>query len=142
VRSTGRALTEWQKERVGGIGDKVRLTALVLLPPRAWLYERCNERFEKIVSGEGIEEVRSLLSRRLSPVMPVMRAIGVPEIQAMLEGRMNRAEALEAGGTATRQYAKRQYTWFSRQPPADWPRFGETLEGEAIEKALGLLCPS
>jgi tRNA dimethylallyltransferase len=139
VRSTGRPLAAWQKERVGGIGDKVSLSAILLLPPRQWLYERCDVRFEKIISEEGVEEVRSLLARGLNPVLPVMRAIGVPEIQAMLEGRMTRAEAIEAGRTATRQYAKRQYTWFSRQPPAEWARFEEALEGEAVDKALALI---
>ncbi|HMJ93067.1 MAG TPA: tRNA (adenosine(37)-N6)-dimethylallyltransferase MiaA [Allosphingosinicella sp.] len=136
VRSTGRPLAAWQKERVGGIGDRVSLSAMLLLPPRQWLYEHCDARFEKILSEEGIEEVRSLLARGLNPVLPVMRAIGVPEIQAMLEGRMTRAEALDAGRTATRQYAKRQYTWFSRQPPADWARFEEAFEGGAVERAL------
>jgi tRNA dimethylallyltransferase len=57
-----------------------------------------------------------------------MRAIGVPEIAGFVEGRLSRAEALEAGQTATRQYAKRQYTWFSRQPPADWVRFTGSLD--------------
>jgi tRNA dimethylallyltransferase len=141
VRSTGRPLSEWQKERTGGIAGKVRLAPLLLLPPRDWLYERCDLRFGKILSDEGIAEVRSLLERKLNPVLPVMRAIGVSEIEAMLEGRMTRAEALEAGRTATRQYAKRQYTWFSRQPPADWARFGEPLEGVAADRALALLSP-
>ena len=142
VRSTGRPLAAWQKARVGGIGGSVDLRALVLLPPRPWLHARCDDRFEKILSDEGIEEVRLLLERRLNPVLPVMRAIGVPEIQAMLEGRMTRAEALEAGRTATRQYAKRQYTWFSRQPPSDWARFEEAPKGEAVERTLALLTPS
>ena len=142
VRSTGRPLAAWQKERAGGIGGRVALRALVLLPPRPWLQERCDVRFEKILSDEGIEEVRSLLERGLNSMLPVMRAIGVPEIQAMIESRISRAEALEAGRTATRQYAKRQYTWFSRQPPAQWARFAETLEGEAMERALDLLAAS
>jgi tRNA dimethylallyltransferase len=68
-----------------------------------------------------------------------MRAIGVPEISALLRGERNRAGALEAGRTATRRYAKRQYTWFAHQPPADWPRFAEPLEDAAIPAALALL---
>jgi tRNA dimethylallyltransferase len=52
---------------------------------------------------------------------------------------MKPAEALEAGRTATRQYAKRQYTWFSRQPPPEWPRFVEVPEGKGLEEALALL---
>ena len=82
------------------------------------------------------------MTRNLPPLAPVMRAIGVPEIAAFLRGEMNRDQALEAGRTATRQYAKRQYTWFNRQPPAAWPRFREALESDAIERALALLAPS
>ncbi|MEA3036996.1 MAG: tRNA dimethylallyltransferase [Sphingomonadales bacterium] len=141
VRSTGRPLAEWQKERVGGIGGEVDLRPLVLLPARDWLYRRCNQRFEQMMSDEGIEEARSLLQRRLNPMLPAMRAIGVREIAGFLGGSLSREEALVAGATATRQYAKRQYTWFSRQTPADWPRFTEPLEGEAAERALAQLPP-
>jgi tRNA dimethylallyltransferase len=139
VRSTGRTLKSWQAHKVGGIGGAVALAPLVLLPPRDWLHERCDERFEKIFSDEGIEEVHSLLERRLPALAPVMRAIGVAEIAAFLRGAMTRAEALAAGKAATRQYAKRQYTWFRRQPPAHWRRFEKGLEGGAIEEALGML---
>ena len=130
VRSTGRPLAEWQKERSGGIGDEVELAPLILLPERGRLYERCDERFERMMSKEGVEEVRSLLSRGLNPLLPVMRAIGVREIAAWLRGESSREEALEAGRTATRQYAKRQYTWFSRQPPPDWPRFAHGIAAQ------------
>lgn len=127
VRSTGRPLADWQKERSGGIAAEVELVPLLLLPPRNWLYERCDRRFEEMMSDEGLEEVRSLLERGLNPMLPAMRAIGVREIAAYLQGALNRREALAAGRTATRQYAKRQYTWFSRQPPADWPRYREAI---------------
>jgi tRNA dimethylallyltransferase len=131
VRSTGKPLAEWQEERSGGIADRVRLKPMLLLPPRAWLAERCDERFEKMMSEEGLAEVSSLLDRNLDPALPVMRAIGVAEIGAWLRGEIDRAEALRLGRIATRQYAKRQYTWFSRQPPADWPRLTEPLDCEA-----------
>jgi tRNA dimethylallyltransferase len=139
VRSTGRPLAEWQKERVGGLAGEVELVPLVLLPPRDWLYARCDDRFEKMLSDEGIDEVRSLLARRLNPLLPAMRAIGVREIAALLRGELTRAQALEAGRTATRQYAKRQYTWFSRQPPPDWPRFEAPLDCEGLANALARL---
>ena len=74
-------------------------------------------------------------------MLPVVRAIGVAEIEAFLEGGLSREEALEAGRTATRRYAKRQYTWFARQPPADWPRFAEPLDCGARADALALLEP-
>jgi tRNA dimethylallyltransferase len=141
VRSTGKPLAEWQKERVGGIGAEVELRPLVLLPERDWLYRRCDERFEQMMSDEGIEEVRTLLSRKLNPMLPVMRAIGVREIAGFLGGALSREEALAAGRAATRRYAKRQYTWFSRQTPTAWPRFMQALEGQAVERALALLPP-
>ncbi|HYN46784.1 MAG TPA: tRNA (adenosine(37)-N6)-dimethylallyltransferase MiaA [Allosphingosinicella sp.] len=139
VRSTGRTLTAWQAEKAGGIGDEVALSPLILLPPRDWLHIRCDARFEKIFSDESIEEVRLLLERRLPALAPVMRAIGVREIAAWLRGEMDREQALAAGKAATRQYAKRQYTWFRRQPPAPWPRFGEALDCGAVPNALALI---
>jgi tRNA dimethylallyltransferase len=120
VRSTGKPLADWQKERIGGIADEVELKPLILLPPRDWLYERCDQRFAKMMDEEGLEEIRRLLSRDLNPLLPVMRAIGVREIADFLSGRLSREDALQAGQTATRQYAKRQYTWFSHQPSKDW----------------------
>jgi tRNA dimethylallyltransferase len=123
VRSSGRPLAGWQAERQGGLAGSVSLRPLILLPPRDWLYQRCNARFETMFSDEGFTEVNSLLERRLDPALPVMRAIGVAELAAFLGGELGREAALEAGRTATRQYAKRQYTWFSRQPPPDWPRW-------------------
>jgi len=136
VRSTGRSLAAWQEERRGGIAGTVRLAPLILLPPRDWLYARCDERFEKMMSDEGLAEVRSLLARGLDAALPVMRAIGVAEIAAYLGGVLSRDEALERGRIATRRYAKRQYTWFRRQPPADWPRLEAPLDGRGVQYAL------
>lgn len=136
VRSTGRTLRDWQAEKAGGIGGEVNLRPLILLPPRDWLHRRCDERFKEIFSEEGIEEVSSLLVKGFSSSAPVMRAIGVPEIAAFLRGEMSRDEALAAGRAATRQYAKRQYTWFRHQPPADWPRFGQALDSPSARAEL------
>ncbi len=122
VRSTGRPLADWQAERVGGIAEQVELHPLILLPPRDWLYERCDRRFALMLEQGAVEEVQQLLARNLDPDLPVMRAIGVPEIAAMLTGQSGRAEAEKQGAQATRNYAKRQYTWFRNQPPHDWPR--------------------
>jgi tRNA dimethylallyltransferase len=122
VRSTGRTLAEWQQDPVGGIGDAIDLHAVVLLPDRDWLIERCDRRFAEMLDGGAIDEVEALLTRALPASLPVMRAIGVPEIGAFLRGETSREEALSLGQIATRQYAKRQYTWFRRQPPQDWLR--------------------
>jgi tRNA dimethylallyltransferase len=143
VRSTGRPLADWQKQREGGIGDQIELKkSLILLPTRSWLNERCDRRFTAMVEAGAIAEVEKLLERNLDPQLPVMRAIGVREIAAFLGGELTEAQAINAGQQATRRYAKRQFTWFSRQPPPDWPRFTEPLEGQAIDRALALLRPA
>ena len=85
-----------------------------------------------MLDGGAITEVEALLDRDLSPELPVMRAIGVPEIAAMLKGELSRAQTIEAGQQATRNYAKRQYTWFRRQPPDDWPK----LESQNYDYSL------
>lgn len=133
VRSTGRSLAEWQADRVGGIAGIVQLHPLILLPPRDWLYERCDRRFALMLDHGALAEVEALLARQLDPALPVMRAIGVPEIAALLNGEIDRAEAKSRGAQATRNYAKRQYTWFRNQPPQDWPRaesFDYDMEAE------------
>jgi len=122
VRSTGRTLAEWQREREGGIGDAVSVHPLILLPDRAQLYARCDARFAAMIARGAVGEVRSLLKRELAPDLPVMRAIGVPEIASHLRGDCSLDEAQAAAAQATRNYAKRQFTWFRRQPPQDWPR--------------------
>ena len=136
VRSTGRTLKDWQSDHTGGIGELIVLRPLILLPPRDWLYRRCDARFEAMIEQGAVEEVQTLLSRKLDPALPVMRAIGVPEIAAFLRGETSREAMITAGSQATRRYAKRQYTWFAHQPPADWPRFTEPVVDPAPALAL------
>lgn len=134
VRSTGRTLKDWQAAREGGIGDRVTLAPLILLPDREWLFERCDARLAAMFDDGGIEEVRALLARTDVPNdAPIRRAIGVPEIAAMLAGELDRDEALDRARLSTRQYAKRQYTWFRNQPPADWPRETRTPLAELLD---------
>jgi tRNA dimethylallyltransferase len=142
VVSSGRTLAEWQRDRVGGISGEVELRALILLPPRDWLYARCDLRFSHMVEHGALEEVKSLLDRALDPNLPIMRGIGVPEISAYLRGELTLAEAIAAGQQSTRRYAKRQYTWFAHQPPPDWPRFTVPVEAENLSAALALLQPN
>ncbi|WP_338465827.1 tRNA (adenosine(37)-N6)-dimethylallyltransferase MiaA [Novosphingobium sp. ZN18A2] len=122
VRSTGHPLSFWQERREGGIGGMVTLLPLVLLPDRAWLYERCDRRFSAMFEDGAVEEAETLLARQLDPALPVTRAIGVREIAAMLAGELSREDAVAAGQQATRNYAKRQYTWLRHQLPHEWPR--------------------
>jgi len=122
VRSTGRTLGDWQARRHGGIGEAVSLHAAILLPERQALYERCDLRFARMLECGAIAEVKALLARGLDPALPVMRAIGVPEIAGYLAGDWPLEEAKARAAQATRNYAKRQFTWFRHQPPAHWLR--------------------
>jgi tRNA dimethylallyltransferase len=121
-RSTGVTLADWQQAKTGGLGDEVTLYPLVMMPERQWVYDRCDTRFAQMLEHGAIEEVEALLERGLSPELPVMRAIGVPEISAMLREEITEEECIAAGAQATRQYAKRQFTWLRNQCPQEWPR--------------------
>ena len=107
--------------------------------PRDWLRDRCDQRLVEMFDGGAIDEAEALLARNLDPDLPAMRAIGVPQIAAFLRGEISRADALEAAQAATRQYAKRQYTWFRHQPPADWPRHEESLNIDSIDQLAIIL---
>ena len=132
-RSTGITLADWQMSKAGGIGDEVTLYPMVLEPDRPWLYERCDLRFEAMLEMGAIAEVEALLARELDPDLPVMRAIGVPEIAAFLYEDIDQDTLIAAGSQATRNFAKRQFTWFRRQPPAEWPRVHVGYETENID---------
>lgn len=134
VRSTGRTLGEWQANSVGGIAGEMTLHAAILLPERQALYGRCDRRFSAMLERGAIAEVEALLARGLEPALPVMRAIGVPEITGYLVGDWPIEEAEARAAQATRNYAKRQFTWFRHQPPVEWPRF------EYEDFILGNLC--
>ena len=133
VIATGTPLHVWQQERAGGMAGDLVLTPAILLPPRDWLHERCNIRLAAMFSGGAQDEVAALLTRNLDPDLPVMRAIGVRQLAAVQAGEMTMLDALALAQAATRQYAKRQYTWFRGQTPADWPRYEESLNHNNID---------
>jgi tRNA dimethylallyltransferase len=85
-----------------------------------------------MLEAGAIAEVEALLARELDPDLPVMRAIGVPEIAAFLAGVFTREEMTAAAAQATRNYAKRQFTWFRRQVPEDWAQITASGESENI----------
>ncbi len=122
IRSTGRPISAWQGRHEGGIANSVALHPIVMTPNRDVLYNRCNARFVRMLDTGAIGEVETLLARHLHPDLPVMRAIGVREIGGWINGNLSRDEAIAAGQMATRQYAKRQFTWFRNQSPSWWGR--------------------
>ena len=132
-RSTGVTLADWQLAKAGGIADEVDLHPLLILPDRAWLYDRCDRRFEAMLQAGAVAEVEALLARGLDPDLPVMRAIGVPEIADYIADRIDRETMVASGQQATRNYAKRQFTWFRRQPPEGWTRITTAHESHSID---------
>jgi len=131
-RSTGVTLADWQIAKAGGIGEAIDLHPLVVMPDRTWLYDRCDRRFEAMLQAGAVAEVEAMLERGHDPDLPVMRAIGAPEIAAFLAGALPREAMIAAGQQATRNYAKRQFTWFRRQVPEDWARANIGFESETV----------
>ena len=138
ARSTGKPLSVWQAALEGGIADHVDLNPLLLLPPRDWLAAGCDTRFDAMFE-DGQDEVAALVARGLDPALPVMRAIGVREIATFQASKFSKVQSKDAGRLATRHYAKRQYTWFRGQAPADWPRHLESLDVESINRLAIIL---
>lgn len=122
LQATGRSITEFQGTRGQMIIDPARAQKFVVLPDRPVLHDRINRRFEKMLQQGAIEEVQALLGKNPSADLPVMKAIGVREIADMLAGGMSRGEVIERSSALTRQYAKRQMTWFRNQMHESWSR--------------------
>jgi tRNA dimethylallyltransferase len=110
VRATGKPLSDWQQQQAPP--RDLRAAAVVLLPERALLYRACDARVLGMMAAGAEDEARALLARDLPADLPAMKAVGVRELKAVFEGTMARDEAIAAMQQATRQYAKRQYTWF------------------------------
>ncbi|MHA0328277.1 tRNA (adenosine(37)-N6)-dimethylallyltransferase MiaA [Sphingomonas melonis] len=137
VRATGRPLAHWQAQRVGGIGDRIRLAAAILLPDRSALFDRIDARCETMFANGAVEEVATLLARKDLPAdAPIRRAIGVPPIGAYLRDAIARDAALAQVQLDTRRYAKRQYTWFRHQPPKEWHIATESNEIDVAVASL------
>lgn len=132
-RATGVTLGDRQLAKAGGIAEEVTLHPLIVEPERQWVYDRCDARFVAMLDNGAIAEVEALLARELDPELPVMRAIGVPQIAAWLAGEIEADAVVASGAQATRNYAKRQFTWFRRQPPPEWPRVHPNQESENID---------
>jgi tRNA dimethylallyltransferase len=121
--ATGRPLSQWQADPAGGLAPG-SWQGLVVDPPRAELYRRCDRRLEAMVEDGALEEVARLVARALPADRPVLKALGVAPLAAHLAGQTSLEEALAQAKTDTRRYAKRQLTWFRNQAP-DWRRVGQ-----------------
>jgi len=121
IEATGRALPDWHREGQPPLLGAGEFSALFLSPERDALYARIDARFDAMLAGGAIEEVAALAARQLDPLLPAMKAHGVPILMRLVRGEVTQAEAAEFGRTETRQYAKRQFTWFRHQlPDFEW----------------------
>lgn len=120
LETTGVSILQFQARRGPMVIDPDRALKIVLLPERSVLRARIDRRFAQMLDQGAIEEVEALLALNLSPELPVMKAIGVPQIARLIAGTSDRETAIETGAAATRQYAKRQMTWFRNQLDESW----------------------
>ena len=120
AQHTGRALSDWNAD-TKPLLTPGSWTGLVVEPDRRTLYDNCDQRVARMVEAGALDEVRTLILRRLDPAVPAMKAVGVREFAAHLAGETTLETAIEATRQATRNYAKRQLTWFRNQTP-DWTR--------------------
>ena len=117
VEATGRSLTAWHSEGLPPLLPPDEVTALFLAPDRDQLYARIDARFDAMLQAGALDEVAALKARNLDPLLPAMKAHGVPALIRHLDGEISRAEAAAIGSADTRHYAKRQFTWFRHQLP-------------------------
>jgi tRNA dimethylallyltransferase len=117
VEATGRSLSDWHRDGLPPLLPAGSFSALFLEPERDALYARIDARFDAMLKAGALEEVGRLAARNLDPLLPAMKAHGVPALIAHLKGEITLEEAAAAGRGDTRHYAKRQYTWFRHQLP-------------------------
>ena len=129
VEATGRSLTDWHRDGLPPLLPPGTFSALFLEPDRDALYARIDARFDAMLKAGALDEVAALAARRLDPLLPAMKAHGVPALIRHLAGEITMEEAAGIGRADTRHYAKRQFTWFRHQlPEFEWVK-PEEAEG-------------
>jgi tRNA dimethylallyltransferase len=138
VLATGRSLHDWHGDNKPAIIDLAQAAKVFLTVDREELFKRIDARFDAMMAAGALDEVQALAERQLDPSLPAMKAHGVPWLMRYLKGEIALAEAVEGGKRDTRQYTKRQATWFRNQlPEFDWaaPQQAEAV----VEKQLRTL---
>jgi tRNA dimethylallyltransferase len=137
VEATGRSLTDWHRDGLPPLLPPGTFGALFVNPDRDQLYARIDARFDAMLRSGALEEVERLAARRLDPLLPAMKAHGVPALIRHLAGEIALGEAARIGRADTRHYAKRQFTWFRHQlPEFEW------VSPDGAEKRLSTLIPA
>ena len=133
IEATGRSLLDWHSEGQPPLLSNDTFRALFLAPDRDDLYAHIDARFDAMLVAGALAEIERLAARKLDPLLPAMKAHGVPALIGYLRGDVTLDEAVVTGRAHTRQYAKRQFTWFRHQlPEFEW------VKPEAARGWLGL----
>ncbi len=119
--ATGRALSDWQADTQPLLAPGT-YARVVIAPDRERLYARCDTRFDLMLRAGALDEVEALMAQGLAPDWPILRVLGARELWGLIRGELDRDTAIDQAKTLTRQYAKRQLTFFRNQF-SDWPRF-------------------
>ena len=120
VLATGRSLSDWHREGMPAVIGQMHAAWFFLDVDREELARRIDLRFDTMLAGGALAEVERLAARGLHPMLPAMKAHGVPWLIRHLRGEIGLDEAAEGGKRDTKRYTKRQATWFRNQMP-DWP---------------------
>jgi tRNA dimethylallyltransferase len=121
IEGSGRSIADWQAHGQPPLLTPANAMAVFLAPERAELYARIDRRFAGMLTAGALEEVAALAKRGLDPLLPAMKAHGVPALIRHLNGELSQNEAIAIGAQDTRHYAKRQFTWFRHQlPEFEW----------------------
>jgi tRNA dimethylallyltransferase len=135
VLATGRSLTDWHREGLPALVDSARAAKIFLTCERKQLVARIEARFAAMLEAGVLDEVRALERRQLDPLLPAMKAHGVPWLIRHLHGEISLDEAAAGAIMDTRRYAKRQLTWFRNQM-TDWPWAAPGEAQKALETQL------
>lgn len=135
VLATGRSLTDWHREGLPALVDSARAAKIFLTCERKQLVARIEARFAAMLEAGALDEVRALERRQLDPLLPAMKAHGVPWLIRHLHGEISLDEAAAGAIMDTRRYAKRQLTWFRNQM-TDWPWAAPEEAQKALETQL------
>jgi tRNA dimethylallyltransferase len=115
AKHTGKSLSAWQVNTSTHYLDSFEIESHLVMPPREELYAACDKRFLIMLDQGAIEEVQQFEKRNIDPTLPAAKTIGVRELGDFLAGKISREEAITSSQQATRNYAKRQLTWFRNQ---------------------------
>jgi len=117
--ASGRTLTDWQQEQSKGPVVDGPFFTVRIMPERQLLYRAIDRRFEKMIELGALDEVKNLLALKLDKNLPAMKALGVPELSAFINGQLSMQDAVTKACQKSRNYAKRQLTWLRHQTSGD-----------------------